>query len=109
MDTTLDRVAADDVAVSLPVREFRWYQGRRRCSGWYWSSTLSRLVIYEGSSDGCHQTFATADGFSAYQPEGLCIGPTSVGMTLHEGYWRLDGELRALRLRDGRSTGGPRN
>jgi hypothetical protein len=26
VDTTLDRVTADDLAVSLPVREFRWYQ-----------------------------------------------------------------------------------
>lgn len=47
MDTTLDRVAVEDLAECLPVREFRWYKGRRHYSGWYWSSTVNRLVIYE--------------------------------------------------------------
>lgn len=47
VDTTLDRVALDDLAEGLPVREFRWYKGRRHYSGWYWSSTVNRLVIYE--------------------------------------------------------------
>lgn len=46
-DTTLDRVAVDDVVGGLPVREFRWYKGRRHYSGWYWSSTTGRLVAYE--------------------------------------------------------------
>jgi hypothetical protein len=46
-DTTLDRLAAGDVLAGLPVREFRSYQGRRHYSGWYWSSTMSRLVAYE--------------------------------------------------------------
>jgi hypothetical protein len=31
----------------LPVREFRSHQGRQHYSGWYWSSTLARLVVYE--------------------------------------------------------------
>ena len=31
----------------LPVREFRSYKGRLHYSGWYWSSTLARLVVYE--------------------------------------------------------------
>lgn len=47
MDTTLDRVVVEEVAGGLPVREFRWYQGRRHYSGWYWSSTVERLVAYE--------------------------------------------------------------
>jgi hypothetical protein len=46
-DTTLDRVAVDDVVAGLPVREFRWYRGRRHYSGWYWSATMSGLVAYE--------------------------------------------------------------
>lgn len=46
-DTTLDRVAPEDVVAGLPVREFRWYKGRRHYSGWYWSSTMCRLVVYE--------------------------------------------------------------
>ena len=33
LDTTLDRVAAEDVVAGLPVREFRWYKGRRHYSG----------------------------------------------------------------------------
>jgi hypothetical protein len=47
VDTTLDRVAVDDVVGGLPVREFRSYRGRRHYSGWYWSSTVERLVAYE--------------------------------------------------------------
>src|SRR6266851_8578128 len=47
VDTTLDRVAAEDVVAGLPVREFRWYKGRRHYSGWYWSLTGQRLVAYE--------------------------------------------------------------
>ncbi len=46
-DTTLDQLAVDDVVAGLPVREFRSYKGRLHYSGWYWSSTLSRLVVYE--------------------------------------------------------------
>jgi hypothetical protein len=47
VQTTLDRVVADEVVVGLPVREFRWYKGRRHYSGWYWSATMQRLVAYE--------------------------------------------------------------
>jgi hypothetical protein len=43
-DTTLEQLSVDDVVAGLPVREFRSYQGRQHYSGWYWSSTLSRLV-----------------------------------------------------------------
>jgi hypothetical protein len=46
-DTTLERVVVDEVVAGLPVREFRWYKGRRHYSGWYWSSTMGRLVAYE--------------------------------------------------------------
>jgi hypothetical protein len=47
VETTLDRVVVGDVAAGLPVREFRWYKGRRHYSGWYWSATGRRLVAYE--------------------------------------------------------------
>ena len=47
VETTLDRVVVDDVAAGLPVREFRWYKGQRHYSGWYWSATVERLVVYE--------------------------------------------------------------
>jgi TnsA-like endonuclease N terminal len=46
-DTPLDRLAVDDVMAGLPVREFRSYKGRQHYSGWYWSSTLARLLVYE--------------------------------------------------------------
>jgi hypothetical protein len=46
-DTALDRLAADDAAAGLPVREFRSYEGRQHYSGWYWSSTLTGLLVYE--------------------------------------------------------------
>lgn len=46
-DTTLDRLRVDEVIAGLPVREFRWYKGRRHYSGWYWCATGQRLVVYE--------------------------------------------------------------
>lgn len=41
------RVVVDDVLGGTPVREFRWYRGRRFYSGWYWSATMRRLIAYE--------------------------------------------------------------
>jgi hypothetical protein len=46
-DVALDRLAVDDVVAGLPVREFRSYKGRQHYSGWYWSATMGRLVVYE--------------------------------------------------------------
>ena len=40
-------LCAVEVMAGLPVREFRWYKGRRHYSGWYWSATGRRLVAYE--------------------------------------------------------------
>lgn len=37
----------DELVGSLPVREFCWYRGRKHYSGWYWSSTIDRLMAYE--------------------------------------------------------------
>jgi hypothetical protein len=45
--STLERVAVSDVVLGLPVREFRWVKGQRHYSGWYWSSTMGRHVVYE--------------------------------------------------------------
>ncbi|HUC22318.1 MAG TPA: hypothetical protein VMA73_06390 [Streptosporangiaceae bacterium] len=47
VDATLDRVVLHELAGGLPVREFRWYRGRKRYSGRYWSSTTGELVAYE--------------------------------------------------------------
>ena len=46
-EVALDRLAVDEVVAGLPVREFRSYKGRQHYSGWYWSATLGRLVVYE--------------------------------------------------------------
>jgi hypothetical protein len=46
-DLALDRVPVEDIVAGLPVREFRSYQGRQHYSGWYWSSTVSRMVVHE--------------------------------------------------------------
>jgi hypothetical protein len=46
-ETSLDRLPVDDVLAGLPVREFRWYRGRRHYSGWYWSATTGGHVVYE--------------------------------------------------------------
>jgi hypothetical protein len=47
VEATLDGVVLDDLASSVPVREFRSYRGRKHYSGWYWSSTTDGLVVYE--------------------------------------------------------------
>lgn len=47
VESTLDRLSADDVVAGSPVRDFRWYKGRTYYSGWYWSATTGGLVAYE--------------------------------------------------------------
>jgi hypothetical protein len=47
VETTLNRLAVEDVVRGRPVREFRWYKGRCHYSGWYFSSTIDGLVAYE--------------------------------------------------------------
>lgn len=47
VDTTLDLAVLEELAGSLPVRDFRWYKGQPHYSGWYWSSTMQGLVAYE--------------------------------------------------------------
>jgi hypothetical protein len=40
-------VAPEWFEQSVPWRAFRWYQGQRHYSGFYWSSTMRDHVIYE--------------------------------------------------------------
>lgn len=47
VETDLDRVVVGEVTGGLPVRDFRWYKGRRHYSGWYYAATVRRLVAYE--------------------------------------------------------------
>jgi hypothetical protein len=46
-ESRLDRVDVAELISGRPVRDFRWYRGRRFYSGWFWSSTMQRLVAYE--------------------------------------------------------------
>jgi hypothetical protein len=45
--SSLAKVVVGDVVDGLPVREFRWYKGRRHYSGWYWAATTRQMVVYE--------------------------------------------------------------
>lgn len=47
VDTTLDRVDLTSVLEGGPVRRFRSHKGQRHYSGWYWSSTMGRHLVYE--------------------------------------------------------------
>ncbi|MGM9470205.1 TnsA-like heteromeric transposase endonuclease subunit [Streptomyces murinus] len=47
VETDLDRLVVTEVTGGLPVRDFRWYKGRRHYSGWYYAATVRRLVAYE--------------------------------------------------------------
>jgi hypothetical protein len=75
VDTTLDRVALDELVAGLPVREFRWYKGRRHYSGWYWSATTQRMIVYESRLELARIMIADFDplvaGIAA-QPMQLC-------------------------------------
>ncbi|MEV4033748.1 TnsA-like heteromeric transposase endonuclease subunit [Streptomyces umbrinus] len=46
-EVDLDRLVVGEVTDGLPVRDFRWYKGRRHYSGWYYAATVRRLVAYE--------------------------------------------------------------
>lgn len=81
VESTLDRVSAAEVAGGLPVREFRWYKGRRHYSGWYWAATTQRLVAYESRLELARimlADFAPAVTAIAAQPFQL-VGPDPAG------------------------------
>ena len=73
--TTLDRVVVAEVAAGRPVREFRWYQGRKHYSGWYWAATTHAMIIYESRLELARIMLADFDpavvGIAA-QPMQLC-------------------------------------
>jgi hypothetical protein len=48
-------VAAEVLAAGRPWRVFRWHRGQAHYSGWYWSATMGRHVVYESrlSWPGC--------------------------------------------------------
>lgn len=73
VETTLDRLVVDEVVDGLPVREFRWYKGRRHYSGWYYSSTMRRLVVYESRLELARIMLADFDS----QVVGIAAQPSS--------------------------------
>jgi hypothetical protein len=68
VDTTLDRLCADEVIAGLPVREFRWYEGRRHHSGWYWCATGQRLIVCESRLELARIMLADFDPAVARSP-----------------------------------------
>lgn len=45
--TTLDKVTTDQLLRSQPVREFRYYKGKKYYSGWMYSTTVGDHIAYE--------------------------------------------------------------
>ncbi|WP_331758366.1 TnsA-like heteromeric transposase endonuclease subunit (plasmid) [Nocardia sp. NBC_01377] len=62
VDMTLRRLPFDDVLAGKPVREFRWWKGKRHYSGWYWSSTTGGHVVYESRLELARILLADHDG-----------------------------------------------
>src|SRR6266496_1434246 len=46
-ETGLAMVRTDDLVAGCPWRVFRWHRGQAHYSGWYWSFTVGRHVVYE--------------------------------------------------------------
>jgi len=73
------------VLAGLPVREFRWYNGRRHYSGWYWFATTGRLVAYESRPELARIMLAdfdlrmTAIAVQPFRP----AGPDGAGTRRH--------------------------
>ena len=51
----------DDISTACPWRTFRWYEGQRHYSGWYWSATDQCSVIYESRLEQCRLLYADFD------------------------------------------------
>lgn len=47
VSASLDRVDPTAVLAGGPVRRFRSFKGQRHYSGWYWSATMGRHLVYE--------------------------------------------------------------
>jgi hypothetical protein len=46
-ETELATARPADLAAGRPWRVFRWHRGQAHYSGWYWSATVGRHVVYE--------------------------------------------------------------
>jgi hypothetical protein len=46
-ETELAMARTTDLLAGQPWRTFRWHRGQAHYSGWYWSATMGRHVVYE--------------------------------------------------------------
>ncbi|MEC3974928.1 TnsA-like heteromeric transposase endonuclease subunit [Amycolatopsis sp. H20-H5] len=46
-ETELAMARTTDLAGGQPWRRFRWHHGQAHYSGWYWSATMGKHVVYE--------------------------------------------------------------
>jgi hypothetical protein len=46
-ETGLAMIRTEDLVMGRPWRVFRWHRGQAHYSGWYWSATMARHVVYE--------------------------------------------------------------
>lgn len=84
-EAALDRLDVGDVVAGLPVRDFRWYRGRRHYSGWYWAATTGRFVAYESRLELARILLADFDPgvvAIAAQPF-LLVGPDGARVRRH--------------------------
>jgi hypothetical protein len=58
---TLYRIEPERVIAGMAVREFIWSRGQRHYSGWYWSSTMGRMLAYESRLELARMMLADFD------------------------------------------------
>jgi hypothetical protein len=71
----LDRLRRVDLGSCLPVRSFPSYKGQRNYPGWFWSSTMTRLIGFESWVERGHLValdFAPEVTAIVSQPFWLC-------------------------------------
>ena len=54
-------VSADSLVVGIPWRTFRWRHGQAHYSGWYWSATTGRHLVYESRLELAYLLMADFD------------------------------------------------
>lgn len=61
VDLDWSLLGTEQVKASAPWRTFRWHQGQRHFPGFYWSVTMSDLVIYESRLELARLLYADFD------------------------------------------------
>jgi hypothetical protein len=74
IDSGLGSVSAVALAAGRPWRTFRWHRGQAHYSGWYWSATMSRHVVYESRLELARLLLADFDpGVAAIAAQPFCL------------------------------------